>query len=307
MDPLSSGLFPAKTFMSLFPSELEHLIRFDEPLAPYTWLGIGGPARYFAEPTSQVELSGLVRWAHEHQVPIRILGDGSNVLVRETGFDGLVVRTSAAPFSSLQVQGNRLLCGSGAKLLHAISRAIGCGLGGLERLAGIPGTVGGAVIGNASAGGTEIGPLVANVHCVRDDGSLENRDRSQIEFAHRKSDLTGLIVLEVQFELEPADIGELTKRMQKTWIVRRASRPVEHHRVVLPFVDPDGDDAANLIEQVGLKGMRRGNVSLDQNHPAYLIAHNGATSSDCLALIESVRQQVSRQLAIDLQLNLVIW
>jgi UDP-N-acetylmuramate dehydrogenase len=290
-----------------FSPNLEHLIRHDEPLAPYTWLGIGGPARYFAEPTNREEFCGLVRTASESQVPIRLLGDGSNVLVREAGFDGLVIHTLAASFATLQVEENRLIAGGGAKLSHALTRAIGCGLGGLERLAGVPGTVGGAVVGNASAGGTEIGATVARVQCVEPGGSISTLDRSQIQFGHRKSDLAGKFLLEVEFELEPADPVELTKRLQKTWIVRRASRPLDSQRIAVPFIDPNDIDAATLIDQVGLKGTRRGNVSLDSTNPAYMIAHSGATSDDCLELLESVREQVSRQLGIDLQLNLVIW
>lgn len=289
------------------PADLDHLIRNDEPLAPYTWLGIGGPARYFAEPTDRDELCRLVKAAAAAEIPVRMLGEGSNLLVREAGFDGLVINTAAASLATLEVQGNRLIAGSGAKLSHAITRAVGAGLGGLERLAGIPGTVGGAVVGNASAGGGEIGAVVAAVECVRPDGIIETLERNQIQFAHRKSDLGGRILLAAHFELESADAVELTRRLQKLWIVQRAARPVDHHRISLPLVDPDGADAASLIEQVGLKGTRRGNVSLDSQHPAFLIAHNGATSDEVLELIESVREQVSRQLAVDLQLNLKIW
>lgn len=288
-------------------SEFDHLVRNDEPLGLYTWLGIGGPARYFAEPTEQEEFCGLIRAANSSGIPVRILGEGSNLLVREAGFDGLVIHTSSASLAGISVKGNRLIAGSGAKLSHVITRAIGEGLGGLERLAGVPGTIGGAVLGNASAGGTEIGSVVASVTCVNMDGSSGVKDRKEIQFGHRKSDLTGCYLLEVQFELESADTLELTKRLQKTWIVRRASRPTEQTRIALPLVDPDGADAASLIEQVGLKGSRRGAASLDPHYPAYLIAHPGCTSDDCLELLELVRAQVSKQLAVDLQLNLVIW
>lgn len=290
-----------------FPTELEHLIRFDEPLGPYTWLGIGGPARYFAEPTNVSELSQLVAAAHKNQIPVRLLGEGSNLLVRESGFDGLVISTSAAELASLEISGNVLRAGSGARLSHAITRAVGAGLGGLERLAAVPGSVGGAVVGNASAGGTEIGSHVASVEILKEDGQPATLPRASIQFAHRKSSLEGKIITAVQFELEPADTIGLTKRLQKTWIVQRAARPAEHSRVAIPFIDPDGEDAASLIEQVGLKGIRRGNVSLDHRNSAFLIAHSGATSDEVLSLLESVREQVSKQLAIDLQLNLAIW
>lgn len=290
-----------------FPSELDHLIRHDEPLAPYTWLGIGGPARYFAEPTNVEELRSLVVHAASANIPIRILGDGANILVRESGFDGLVISTAASSLASLEIRGNRLIAGSGAKLSHAITRAIGAGLGGLERLAGIPGTVGGAVVGNVSAGGAEIGSAVGAVEVLDGNGKTTILDRSQIQFGHRKSDLEGKILVAVHFDLEPADTSSLTKRLQKIWIMNRASRPVDQPCIATPFVDPDGADAASLIDQVGLKGTRRGNVSLDPQNPAYLIAHSGATSDDVVELLKTVREQVSKQTAIDLQLNLVIW
>jgi len=290
-----------------FPAALDHLIRHDEPLASYTWLGIGGPARYFAEPTKVEELELLVKHAASAGIPIRILGDGANILVRESGFDGLVISTAAASLGTLEVQGNRLIAGAGAKLSHAITRAIGAGLSGLERLAGIPGTVGGAVVGNVSGGGAEIGSVVSRVDVLDATGKMMQLDRSQIQFGHRKSDLEGKIVVSVQFDLEPADPLTLTKRLQKTWIVNRAARPVDHPRICTPFVDPDGADAASLIDELGLKGTRRGNASLDTQNPAYLIAHSGATSDDVLELLRSVREQVSKQTSIDLQLNLVIW
>jgi UDP-N-acetylmuramate dehydrogenase len=236
-----------------------------------------------------------------------MLGEGSNLLVRESGFDGLVISMSAADLASLEIEGNMLLAGSGARLSHAITRSVGAGLGGLERLAAVPGSVGGAVVGNASAGGTEIGSFVATVEVLNDQGELVELPRSAIQFAHRKSNLEGKIVTSIKFELEPADLVSLTKRLQKTWIVQRAQRPADHSRVAIPFIDPDGEDAASLIDQVGLKGIRRGNVSLDYRNSAYLIAHSGATSDEVLGLLDSVREQVSKQLAIDLQLNLAIW
>ena len=114
-------------------------------------------------------------------------------------------------------------------------------------------------------------------------------------------------MLSVTFELEARDVLALTKRMQKLWIGRNASRPSEEPRIASPFVDPDGMPANELIQTVGLAGVREGDVSLDANHPQFLIAHSGATSDQCLRLIERVREQVLLQTGIDLQLNLQIW
>ena len=119
--------------------------------------------------------------------------------------------------------------------------------------------------------------------------------------------VTGLTVLNVTFQLESGDVVALTKRMQKLWIGRNASRPSEEPRIAMPFVDPDGMPAKDLLQTVGLAGIREGNVSLDANHPQFLVAHSGATSDQCLRLIERVREQVLLQSGIDLQLNLQIW
>ncbi len=290
-----------------FPDDLQHVVRTDVPLAPLSWLGIGGPARYFAEPTDQDELSRIVRAATESDLAIRILGGGSNILVREAGFDGVVISLTAAATSELSIDGNLMTAGAGAKLSHAVIKAVGAGLGGLEHLVGIPGTVGGAVVGNASSDGRDIGSFVDSVAVVRKDGSFGTLTQQEAGFSHRKTSLGGLTLLAVTFQLEPRDVVALTKQMQKLWIGRNAGRPAEESRIATPFVDPDGMPASELISNVGLAGVREGDVSLDPNQPDYLVAHPGATSDQCLKLIERVREQVLVQTGIDLQLNLQIW
>ncbi|TWU56536.1 UDP-N-acetylenolpyruvoylglucosamine reductase MurB [Rubripirellula tenax] len=290
-----------------FPDDLNHLIRTDEPLGPLVWLGIGGPAHYFAEPVDTDDLQRLVVAASQAGLTVRILGDGSNILVREAGVDGLVISLAAATTSGMSVDGTKMTAGAGAKLSHAVIKAVGAGLGGLEHLVGIPGSVGGAVVGNASSGGRDIGSIVHSIEVLEKDGSQRTVSQDDIGFSHRKSSLGGLIVLSVTFQLETRDVAALTKRMQKLWIGRNASRPTEDRRIAMPFVDPDGMPTRDLIQSVGLAGIREGDVSLDTQQPHYIIAHKGATSDQCLRLIERVREQVLMQTGIDLQLNLHIW
>lgn len=290
-----------------FPEDLLHLVRADVPLGPMVWLGIGGPARYFAEPVAFEELQRLQRAAGEASLAVRILGDGSNVLVREAGVDGLVIRLSAAATSQLEIDGDRMVAGAGAKLSHAVIKSVGAGLGGLEHLVGIPGTVGGAVVGNVTGGGRDIGSVVESVEVLKSDGTRRTIPEEDLGFSHRKSTLSGLVVASVRFRLQPGDVAALTKGMQKLWISLHASRPVGDQRVAMPFVDPDGMPAGELIRSVGLAGIREGAVSLDTTQPHYLVAHEGATSDQCLALIDRVREQVLLQTGIDLQLNLQIW
>ena len=290
-----------------FSEDLQHLIRTDEPLGPLVWLGIGGPARYFSEPVDRDELKRVIQAANEAGLATRILGGGSNVLVREAGFDGLVISLAAANTSQLSIEGNQMTVGAGAKLSHAVIKAVGAGLGGLEHLVGIPGTVGGAVVGNASSDGRDIGSFVHSVSVLEKDGTARTMTQEEAGFSHRKTSLIGLTVLDVVFQLEPREAQALTKRMQKLWIGRNASRPVEERRIGIPFVDPDAMPAKDLIQNVGLAGEREGDVSLDAKQPHFMIAHDGATSDQCLRLIERVREQVLLQTGVDLQLNLQIW
>ena len=147
-----------------FPDDLMHLVRTDEPFGPLVWLGIGGPARYFAEPVEESEIERLVQVASQRGLPVRILGSGSNILVREAGVDGLVISLAGATTSQMSIDGTQLTVGAGAKLSHAVIKSVGAGLAGLEHLVGIPGTVGGAVVGNASSVGRDIGSVVQTVN-----------------------------------------------------------------------------------------------------------------------------------------------
>jgi UDP-N-acetylmuramate dehydrogenase len=290
-----------------FPDDLMHLIRPDEPLGPLVWLGIGGPARFFAEPVEEADIHRLVQAASGQNLPIRILGGGSNILVREAGVDGLVISLTGAATSQMSIDGSKMTVGAGAKLSHAVIKAVGAGLGGLEHLVGIPGTVGGAVMGNASSDGRDIGSIVHSVSVLEKGGQVRTLNQQESGFSHRKTSLVGLTILAVTFELEPRDVVALTKRMQKLWIGRNASRPSEETRIAMPFVDPDEMSAKELLLRVGLAGLREGSASLDAQSPQFLITHSGATSDQCLRLIERVREQVLLQTGIDLQLNLQIW
>ncbi|SMP38473.1 UDP-N-acetylmuramate dehydrogenase [Neorhodopirellula lusitana] len=298
---------PSTTLSDLFPQDLQHLIGENQPLNESLWLGIGGPARFLAEPVEIDQISRLLNAAHENELAVRILGHGSNVLVREAGFDGLVISLGGPATNHLEISGNRLKAGAGVKLTHAAIKTVGEGLGGLEHLVGIPGSVGGAVVGNASAEGRDIGSVVHSIDVLDELGSAKTISAEEAGFSHRKSTLDGLVILSVEFELEPKDVTALTKRMQKLWIHRGQHRPSDTSRIVMPFIDPDSMSTRELISSTGLSGLREGDVSLDISAPQYLVAHENATSDQCLRLIERVREQVLLQSGVDLRLNLQIW
>ncbi|MCC6507816.1 MAG: UDP-N-acetylmuramate dehydrogenase [Pirellulaceae bacterium] len=288
-------------------ADFAHLIRENEPLAPYTWLQIGGLARYFAEPTTVAELQQLVRAAHKENLPLRVLGGGSNLLVQESQSDALVLHLAAADLTAIKIDGHKVTVGGGAKLSHVISRVVGQGLAGLEHLVGIPGTMGGAVVGNAGVVNGDIGSHVVRVTTLDKAGQMVARHAPALQFSYRRSDLEDVIVVEVELELEGGDVTELTRRMQNSWIVKRAGQPPTNQRAAIAFVDPSGISAAELIDQAGLKGAAEGEVSLSSQYPGYIVVSGNATSTQVLALLDRVRKAVALRTGIQLQSHLRIW
>jgi UDP-N-acetylmuramate dehydrogenase len=286
---------------------LESIVRQAEPLAAHTWFRLGGPAQYFAEPQSTDELVALVHRCRDNAIPIRLLGGGSNLLVREMGVTGMVIHLTAPVFSEISVSGNTVTAGGGAKLGHVISTAVREGLGGLEALVGIPGTVGGALHGNAGGRGGDIGQWTVEATVMTRGGEIQQRQREELVFAYRQSNLDELVILRAQFQLEPDNPEELTKRMQKQWIVKKASQPLGHQSAGCIFKNPRGMSAGMLIEQAGLKGTRVGGAEVSDRHANFIIAEPGATSQDVLKLIELVRGRVKDRLGIDLEPEIEVW
>jgi UDP-N-acetylmuramate dehydrogenase len=276
-------------------------------LAPHTWFKLGGPAQYFAEPTSLDELSALVRRAREESLPVRMLGGGSNLLVGEAGVPGVVIRLSHAPFTETKPLGDGIQAGAGAKLGHVISAAAREGLAGLETLVGIPGTIGGALHGNAGGRGGDIGQWTQHATLMTRAGEIIERKREEMVFAYRQSSLDELVILQAQFRLDRDNPEELTKRMQKQWILKKASQPLDHQSAGCIFKNPRGMSAGILIEQAGLKGKRVGAAEVNDRHANFIVAHEGCTSNDILSLIDQIREGVQDRLGIELELEIEIW
>jgi UDP-N-acetylmuramate dehydrogenase len=288
-------------------SGIEEIVVEQAPLAERTWLGIGGPADYLAQPTTHDQLTTLVSRCREHDLPIRLLGGGSNVMVRDGGVRGVVLNLVAECFTGIQIQGNTVTCGGGAKLAHVISETVGAGLAGLEPMIGIPGTIGGALHGNAGSHGGDIGQWTSHATVLTRGGKLVERDRADMVFAYRQSSLDELVIVEARFELETEDPHTLAKRMQKGWIATKASQPVSHERAVCLFKDHQGMSAEMLIDQAGLKGSAVGGAELSNRHANFLVAHAGATTADVLTLIDLLKTGVNERLGVELTLQLEIW
>lgn len=288
-------------------SGFEHIVREHEPLGPHTWFRLGGKAEYFAEPTALHELQRLVETAHAHSIPVHVLGGGSRVLVRDQGVAGLVIQLSAPAFGEITPSGSQITAGGGAKLSHLVSSSVREGLAGLENLVGIPGTVAGALRGNAAYGSASIGQWTSSATVMTRQGQLLTRQRAELRFSYGESSLDELVILSATFALEPADVTELTRRMQKTWIVRRTLQPSHELGMGRIFRDPQGLTAAELIEQVGLRGHRIGKAKIADASANFIEVEAGATSSDVEQLIDLMKNQVASTLGVELTPEIEIW
>jgi len=286
---------------------LEEVVRQDEPLAMHTWFQIGGPAEYFAEPRNADELLALIGRAREAGVEVRLLGRGSNVLVRDEGVPGMVVRLIDPEFARIAVDGRTVTAGGGARLGHVVTTSVHRGLAGLEVLIGIPGTIGGALHGNAGAHGGDIGQWTVEASVVTETGEVLTRQRDELVFDYRASSLDELAILEAKFQLDEDDPRELARRMQKNWILKKASQPMGHQCAGCVFRNPRGVSAGELIEEAGLKGTRIGGAVVSDRHANFIIAEPECTAQDVLRLIDLVRSQVDDRMGVELERELEIW
>ncbi len=285
----------------------EHIVRENEPLAALTRLRLGGVAEYYAEPTNIDELVGLIKRFNEHDLPIRMIGNGSSVVIRDEGVSGLVIHLAAPEFCKIEVNGNKISAGGGVQLAHFVSTAVREGLAGPENFAGLPGTVGGALHSNADANGVAIGTWAQSAMVVTRTGEVLARSRDEMNFAYRQSSLSELAIVSAEFEFESEPSEELTKRLQKLWIVQRASQPAYAENAAYIFKDHGGESASKLIEQAGLKGTRVGDVEISDRDANYFVAGPNATCDEVVRLVELVRSQVNERLEIDLQPGITIW
>ena len=285
----------------------EKIVRPSEPLAMHTWLQLGGPAEYFAEPNTVDELAALVRRCREEGVEVRLLGQGSNILVRDEGVPGLVLHLSAPAFCGIEINGRRVAVGAGALLGRVVTTTVHGGLAGLETLTGIPGTVGGALHGNAGAQGGDIGQWTFNATVLTIAGEIVERSGDDLTFDYRQSSLDDLAIIEARCELEEDDPRQLAQRMQKHWIIKKASQPMGHQSAGCVFKNPRGVGAGKLIDSAGLKGTRIGGAVVSDRHANFILAEPECTSQDVLRLIDLIRGQVRDRMGVELELEIEIW
>lgn len=289
-------------------SEYKNIVRRDVPLAMHTWFQLGGPAEYFAEPQNTEQLLSLLQIAQKENLSVRTLGLGSNLLVSDEGVSGLVLRFTAAAFCDIRSEGLCVVAGGGAKLGRVITHSVHQGLGGIEGLIGIPGTVGGALVGNAGTNYEDIGNYVDSVEIASlGTGTLQTLSRDEISFEYGRSSLEEVVIISATLRLSEEDQADLSRRLQKLWILRKTLQPMGHQCSGKVFKNPRGLIAADLIEKAGLKGTRIGGAVVSERNPNFIIAEAECTSNDVLRLIELVQTQVSKRQEIDLELGIEIW
>ena len=293
--------------MPAIDAGLEPIFTAQAPLAERTWLGVGGPAAWLARPRTPEELVEVARRAAGEGLPIRVLGEGSNVLIRDAGVVGVVLRLDESAFTTVRCDAPRVVAGGGASLATVINDSVRAGLGGLDTLVGIPGAVGGALHNNAGGRGGDVGQWVVEATVVTRTGETLTRRREDMVFGYRESSLDELAIVEAVFELDPADPSELTKRMQKQWIVSKAAQPMSHERRAQVFRNPRGMSAGMLVDQAGLKGARVGAARVSDKHANYFVADAGCTAADLLKLVDQVRDRVHQRMGVDLELAIEVW
>lgn len=261
-------------------------------MAERTTFRLGGAARVLLEPSSEDELLLALRWARDKDLPVFALGRGSNLVVSDRGYAGAVVATGG--LSRISWDGPIVLARSGARLSDLVLQAVDRGLSGLEKLAGIPGTVGAAAAINAGAYGQEFGDRILSVRSIAPDLSIHERDRNSCAFGYRTSVFhgNGEIVLSVRLELTPGDRDELKSSVRQTQKARLEKQPLDLPNAGSLFKRPPNGYASKMVEEAGLKGLRVGNAAISEKHAGFAVNLGGATAQDVWDLSTEVIRRV---------------
>ena len=278
-----------------------------EPLAPYTHLRIGGPAEFLVQPRTVPELQQVLAYCTAQGVPLRMLGGGFNLLVRDEPVAGAVMRLGGPAFEGIEIRGRIVRASGGAPLFELIARSVQAGLSGLETLIGLQGSVGGSVRCNVGDRSGEIGSAVRRVAVLTESGVEQVRGRDELTFGDHTSDLDEPVILWVEFELEAEAQEAVLKRMRRTWVLRKGAEPLSFQAAVRMFRNPAGTTAAALIERAGLAKVKVGNAEVSDRNGNYAVAHPGTTARDVLKLLDLVKARVKEASGVSLQQELKVW
>nr|WP_220214956.1 MULTISPECIES: UDP-N-acetylmuramate dehydrogenase [Thermoactinomyces] len=278
-------------------------VRVNEPLSRHTTWKVGGPADLLIYPRNKEELEQAMQVVYRHQIPWRVIGRGSNLLVRDGGIRGVVFKLDEG-FNELKVDGTRVTAGGGYSTILLATMTSRQGLTGLEFAAGIPGNVGGAVYMNAGAHGSEISKVLHSATVLLETGEWVTLSNEEMEFRYRTSVLqTKLkgIVTEASFTLEYGERDEIMSRLTSYKDRRRKTQPLQYPCAGSVFRNPPGDYAGRLIQEAGLKGFRIGDAEVSTTHANFIINRGNATAKNVLQLIEHIIQTIEEKYNIRLE------
>ena len=278
---------------------------FEEPLAKHTTFGIGGPADCMVFPETREELSKLLKYAYQKKISAIFIGSGSNILVWDKGFDGIVISLKKS-FKNLTIKRNsQIIVEAGVMLGTMVKQAMAAEIGGLESLIGVPGTVGGALIMNAGAFGSEISKYFEEAKTMTIEGDTKSYKKGEIEFSYRHSTFPkNEILLEATFQCKRGKPAEILKDRKVASDGRKTNQPLKFRSAGSIFKNPSDSLAAGyLIDKTGLKGTERGGAAISEKHANFIVNMGDATAADVLYLIKLAKKYVAKKFHINLELE----
>ena len=284
---------------------LTSVMTFDEPLAKHTTFGIGGPADCMVFPETREELSKLLKYAYQKKISAIFIGSGSNILVWDKGFDGIVISLKKS-FKNLTIKRNsQIIVEAGVMLGTMVKQAMAAEIGGLESLIGVPGTVGGALIMNAGAFGSEISKYFEEAKTMTIEGDTKSYKKGEIEFSYRHSTFPrNEILLEATFQCKRGKPAEILKDRKVASDGRKSNQPLKFRSAGSIFKNPSDSLAAGyLIDKTGLKGTERGGAAISEKHANFIVNMGDATAADVLYLIKLAKKYVAKKFHINLELE----
>lgn len=289
-------------FLDEVREQVGEIIKIDEPMKLHTTFQVGGTADYFATPRTEEEVGILLEKAKKYEIPVFVVGNGSNLLVSDKGYRGMIVQIGKE-YSDVSVEGNTVLAQAGASLAKIARTAYENGLGGFEFAAGIPGTLGGAVSMNAGAYGGEIKDVIIDARVLTKEGEVLVVPADELELSYRSSVITkkDYIVLGARFSFEEKKKEEIKARMDELAFARKSKQPLEFPSAGSTFKRPEGYFAGKLIMDAGLRGFQVGGARVSDKHCGFVINAGNATAADIYSLILQVQEKVQGQFNVTLQ------
>lgn len=281
-------------------------IAITEPLSKHTFIKTGGIGDVFIKPFDVNGLQKIVKYAFTHDIPLTVLGKGTNVIIRDAGIRGIVV--SLDQLNKVSVINETITVGSGANIIDVSRIALQHQLSGLEFACGIPGTVGGALIMNAGAYGGEISEVLTSATVLTQSGEFRTLKTGEFQFGYRSSVFANenLIIVEAVFSLKKADPTVIKGKMDENTFLRESKQPLEYPSCGSVFKRPPGNFAGKLIQESGLQGTRIGGAEVSTKHAGFIVNVDNATSTDYIQLIEHVQKTVKEKFGIDLETEVKI-